>query len=219
MDEKEAERLADHYNFEKDGVKYVNIQEVQGAVFNQAEVFQKLVTAYSIQLQAIREQLKIRVTGVFKWFQQHAKNGKFVVEDDFNRAIENLGLIEITKETRCKIYHILDWDQNGEVPIFTIVNAFKFFDRQNKKFQVAPINEIIEKVMKAFNCDEVQLKSKLKALEKPNGLDLTDFVTYLTSLPRSTEYYTSDEIIALGENFVNEEKGMIELPEMLAKFL
>jgi hypothetical protein len=105
------------------------------------------------------------------------------------------------------------------VPIFTIVNAFKFFDRQNKKFQVAPINEIIEKVMKAFNCDEVQLKSKLKALEKPNGLDLTDFVTYLTSLPRSTEYYTSDEIIALGENFVNEEKGMIELPEMLAKFL
>jgi len=38
-------------------------------------------------------------------------------------------------------------------------------------------------------------------------------------LPRSTEYYTNDEIIALGENFVNEEKGMIDLPDMLAAFL
>jgi hypothetical protein len=48
---------------------------------------------------------------------------------------------------------------------------------------------------------------------------LTDFVNYMVMLPGSNDYYTSDEIDSLGENFMDEEKGTIDLPEMLSNFL
>ncbi len=48
---------------------------------------------------------------------------------------------------------------------------------------------------------------------------MTDFVNYMVMLPGSTDYYTSDEIDSLGENFMDEEKGTIDLPEMLSNFL
>jgi hypothetical protein len=41
----------------------------------------------------------------------------------------------------------------------------------------------------------------------------------MVMLPGSTDYYTSDEIDSLGENFMDEEKGTIDLPEMLSNFL
>ena len=47
---------------------------------------------------------------------------------------------------------------------------------------------------------------------------MTDFVNHMVKLPDSTQHYTSDEILALGEHFVNEQ-GNLASDELLSHLM
>lgn len=60
---------------------------------------------FSIQLQAIKEALAKRISGVVFWFRSHAKtNGKEVTESEFNKAIEDLKIPGVTANDRKKMF-------------------------------------------------------------------------------------------------------------------
>jgi hypothetical protein len=115
------------------------------------------------------------------------------------------------------MFSILDYDKNERVPLITISNAFNFLDKQNRKQTTASIEEICSKILKAFNVDERHLEQYIPSLKDGNGkLELRALVQGLCDYYKdSSTHYSKEDIMQLGENFVN-EAGYVAFDEMLS---
>jgi hypothetical protein len=136
---------------------------------------------------------------------------------EFGKALQSLNITGISQADSKKMFDALDWDKNGKVLITTIDSAFKFYDRQ-KKEQFAPIDDICTKILNAFNVDEQFINDSLKVLQKQDGLELSDFVSFFIQMPTSVQYYSTEELLHLGEHFVN-ERGTVDFVELARTFL
>lgn len=82
-----------------------------------------------------------------------------------------------------------------------------------------PIDDVCEKILKAINCDEDYLNRELPRAQKtPNGLELEEFVNFFMHMTRSQEFFKSEELLFLGENYTN-DKGTIDFSYFLKRLL
>lgn len=154
------------------------------------------------------------MAGVFTHFKNYASDGRELRLENWKKALDDLNLSSISRNDSEKIFKMLDTDGNERVPIATINNLFVLFNKKNRRSDKPSMDEICFKVLQAFNFDDAFLDKKIPELGRNGGLTSEAIVQYFTSLPKSTDFYSSEEIQDLAENFVD-ENGQVVYADML----
>ena len=71
LESTEVQQLADFFTYKgpnTTGIEYINYHDFECSIFDLEQVFQKVVDEFPVQMQAIREALRKRFSGVYKWF-------------------------------------------------------------------------------------------------------------------------------------------------------
>lgn len=128
--------------------------------------YDEILLKYDSDLVALSRGLQSYHSGVHKWFIKYVntnKNGMCLEQEEFSKALRDLNCNSVTEQSVYQIFYLLDRKSTRLVRIADIEGLFKTHQRKSNPF-VSP-DDVIEKILRAFNVDFQFIQNELKTLQ------------------------------------------------------